>query len=583
MKLLTALDVLKQRLPEGGPVREVFLACGFTPIHLQTFLAAHLQLYFPTERIEITTGVYGDLVGNLERLQPAATRLSALCVVIEWSDLDPRLGIRNLGGWDVSDIPDVLESLHQHSQRLCQAIERFCGTVPISISMPTLPIPPLFISPLHQQHHHELQLREAVASMAASLSRNQGIRIISPQRLDELSPALQRFDVKAEILSGFPYSLDHASTLAELLAATIRNAPPRKGLITDLDDTLWSGILGEAGVDGICWEMDGRAHIHGLYQQFLASLASAGVLIAVASRNDEALVEQALSRKDMLLKRDSLFPLEVHWGLKSESVRRILRTWNIGPDAVVFVDDSPMEVAEVHEAFPEMDCIVFPNNNYQAFWDLMRRLRNSFGKSTVSIEDSIRLQSIRTVAAIGQSLQDAEGRADEFLKNAEASIVFSLGRDVHDSRALELINKTNQFNLNGKRFSESDWIGYLNEPGAFLLTANYEDKYGPLGKVSVLIGRDNGSLLTVDGWAMSCRAFSRRIEYQILRYLFDVFRFEEIIFEYRKTDRNGPLQGFFARLLQRPPDSVVRISNRCFSQRAPSLYHRVEDTLRHGA
>ena len=182
-----------------------------------------------------------------------------------------------------------------------------------------------------------------------------------------------------------------------------------------------------------------------------------------------------------------------------------------------------------------------------------------------------------------QSLQDAEGRADEFLKNAEASIVFSLGRDVHDSRALELINKTNQFNLNGKRFSESDWIGYLNEPGAFLLTANYEDKYGPLGKVSVLIGRDNGSLLTVDGWAMSCRAFSRRIEYQILRYLFDVFRFEEIIFEYRKTDRNGPLQGFFARLLQRPPDSVVRISNRCFSQRAPSLYHRVEDTLRHGA
>src|SRR5437773_12179807 len=117
-------------------------------------------------------------------------------------------------------------------------------------------------------------------------------------------------------------------------------------------------------------------------------------------------------------------------------------------------------------------------------------------------EDGIRdrdVTGVQTCALpiFGQSLQDAEGRADEFLKNAEASIVFSLGRDVHDSRALELINKTNQFNLNGKRFSESDWIGYLNEPGAFLLTANYEDKYGPLGKVSVLIGRDNGSLLTV--------------------------------------------------------------------------------------
>src|SRR5258708_40172043 len=105
-----------------------------------------------------------------------------------------------------------------------------------------------------------------------------------------------RLDVQSELLSGFPYQLSHASALAELLAALVRNPIAKKGLITDLDDTLWAGILGESGVDGISWHLEQKAHIHGLNQQFLASLASAGVLIAVASKNDPALVEQAFER-----------------------------------------------------------------------------------------------------------------------------------------------------------------------------------------------------------------------------------------------------------------------------------------------
>ena len=88
---------------------------------------------------------------------------------------------------------------------------------------------------------------------------------------DELSPLGRRLDVKAEVTTGFPYSLEHASRLAEFLAALIQELLPKKGLITDLDDTLWAGILGEIGVDGIAWDMADHAHMHGLYQQFLSS------------------------------------------------------------------------------------------------------------------------------------------------------------------------------------------------------------------------------------------------------------------------------------------------------------------------
>jgi len=443
------------------------------------------------------------------------------------------------------------------------------------MSTPTLPLPPIFTTRGGQAHHYECQLWNIASSLATSLTELRGVKLLNSRRLDELSPLVRRFDVKAEITSGFPYSLEHASRLAELLAALIRDSPPKKGLITDLDDTLWAGILGEIGVDRVSWDMAGHAHMHGLYQQFLGSLASAGVLLAVASKNDRALVEQALDRSDLLLKNESVFPLEVHWKPKSESVGRILETWNIGSADVVFIDDSPMEVAEVRAAFPEMECIVFPKGNYQAIWDLLKKLRDCFGKGIVSSEDMIRLSSIRAASTMISSAPKGGLGADDFLLKAEAVITFNLGTDPLDERALELINKTNQFNLNGKRFSESDWLNFLEAPAAFVLTASYEDKYGPLGKIAVIIGKIAGRKVYVSAWVMSCRAFSRRIEHQCLKYLFEKLDADEIFFDYIATPRNGPIQDFFTELLEGAPGPAPSVRNTCFNAKAPALFHRI--------
>lgn len=116
MHLLHALELLKEPISEPTTERELYLACGFTPLHLKTFLAAHLRLCLPKGRIEIKTGLYGDLVGNLERLKPSAGL--TVCIVVEWADLDPRLGIRSLGGWRVADIHDIVESAGRQSERL---------------------------------------------------------------------------------------------------------------------------------------------------------------------------------------------------------------------------------------------------------------------------------------------------------------------------------------------------------------------------------------------------------------------------------------------------------------------------------
>jgi len=574
VKLIDALTLIKRPLPKDAPISRIFLACGFTPLHLQTFLAASLRERSPAERCEISTGLFGDLAGNLERLDAAA--YDQLVVLIEWQDLDLRLGVRNLGGWRAGDLADIVISAERMLARIERAIERAAVSLPTYISLPTLPLPPLFTTPTKQASAHELRLRQAVASFGASLAAHSRVRILNAHRLDESSPLASRMDLQSDLLSGFPYQLSHASAIAQQLAALMRNAAPKKGLITDLDDTLWAGILGEIGVEGISWHLDQKTQVHGIYQQFLASLASAGVLTAVASKNEAALVEQAFARQDLLIGKQSLYPIDAHWGPKSESVRRILKTWNIAADAVVFVDDSPMELAEVKAAFPEIECLLFQKSDYAAFWQLLKTLRDFFGKAAVSEEDAIRLDSIRAGQALRASSNGDATSLDDFLQEAQPKVTVALGKDKNDHRAFELINKTNQFNLNGKRLNEAAWNNYLDDPSTFLMTVNYEDKYGALGKIAVLLGRIDDAAARIDYWVMSCRAFSRRVEHHSLNWLFENFNLAEITLDFQATDRNQPTQDFLASMTAEEPGKVMRISREIFLERCPKLFHHAK-------
>lgn len=572
MKLLEALQTLKKAPADGEPF-VVALACGFEPLHLETLLAAHLQQAMPARRVSVRPGLYGDLAGNVARL--GGVRAAAAAVVLEWADLDPRLGLRNRGGWLPASLPDVLDTARLRLEQIEAALTAPSERPPVALCLPTLPLPPADCVPGWQAGRLALELGALVAAFAARAARH-GVRIVDAQRLAEISPPAQRLDARSDLRSGFPYTLPHASAVAELLARLLHPPAPKKGLITDLDDTLWRGILGEAGVAGITWDLDHHSQAHALYQQLLHSLAAAGVLVAVASKNDPDLVEQALARDDLLLPRDCLFPIEVNWGQKSASVARILRQWNVGPDSVVFVDDSPMELAEVKAAHPDVECVRYPTEDDAAAVALLSRLRDLFGKERVTEEDGLRLASLRSQAAIANSgLQIAD--LDGFLRQAEAELALDFRTDPPDPRALELVNKTNQFNLNGIRFTEGEWRARLARPGAFLLVASYTDKYGPLGKIAALAGRVENGVLHIETWAMSCRAFGRRIEHACLAALFERLGATEVVFHFQPTPRNTPLQAFLEELLGAPPGPAARLTRERFAQACPPLFHRVRE------
>lgn len=571
VKLIEALKILRQPPAAGAEPLRLFLACGFMPVHLETFLNAHLRQRNDNRPVEVETGLFDDLSGTLERLSDADA--AAAAVVIEWPDLDPRLGIRTLSGWSPGDLPDIVETATRRLVHYADRIERAAKRRPVALCLPTLPLPPFAHTPGHMASAAELHVREAVAGFAARVAECPGVRLVNLQRLDQRSPPGERRDVNSELAAGFPYTTTHADAVADLLAASISPAPPKKGLVTDLDDTLWRGILGEVGVEGIAWDLDQHAHIHGLYQQLLHSLAGAGVLIAVASKNNADLVGAAFERDDMVFPRDAVFPMEVHWGRKSESVSRILDAWNIGADSVVLVDDSPIELAEVQAAHPEVECLQFPTRDPQAAYELFERLRDLFGKERVSEEDAMRLRSLRQ-ASHRKAEQVKSADADAFLARAEARLTLRLETE-DDARAFELINKTNQFNLNGRRIGEKEWLDRLSDPESFLLTARYEDKFGPLGEIAAVLGR-RGKRPAVEAWVMSCRAFGRRIEYQCLEQLFALLDAEAMEFAFEPTDRNAPLAEFFAELLGEAPTGPFELTRERFAERCPALHHAVE-------
>ncbi len=567
MRLARALEIVRRQATGTGEPSRAWLACGCEPLHLRTFLAAELMERLTPGRVEVQTGLFDDLAGNIERAGDAGD--DPVAIVVEWSDLDPRLGLRRLGGWRADQLDDIVAQTRTRLERLERAVIAAADGRRVVCVMPTLPLPPLFPQPPGHSGPHELALRASAADVAARLAAEPGISMVSHQRLDILSPPSARRDVKAELVAGFPYSLEHASVLAALLSELLYPPVPRKGLITDLDDTLWAGLLDEAGPGGVSWS--GADHRHALYQQLLASLAGAGVLIGVASRNDPGLVAEALGRPDLLVGRDALYPVEVTWGAKSRSIRRILETWNIAAETVVFIDDSALERDEARERLPGLVTLALPSDD-DGIWPFLERLRALFGKRVLSAEDGLRLESIRAAQALHSALATDDGASD-FLAEVDGTVEFHHGT-ADASRALELISKASQFNLNGERLREAD-LARATRRGGELVTVSYADRYGPLGVIAALLVTPGDGVATIDAWVMSCRAFARRVEHHTLRHVFDRFAADEIGIAFRPTARNVAVREFLASLNGHEPQDQLRLTRADFERGAPPLVHRV--------
>jgi len=405
VKLIEALEILRSREALEAEPLPVFLACGFQPLHLQTFIAGEIAMRVPDRLPRVEVGLFGNLTDSLERV--VASRLEAAAISIEWADLDPRLDIRSLGGWGPSKLGDIIAQADSTANRLARQIERCASMMPVSVNLPTLTPPPVFVTAGWQQGPEEARLDAVSRSLSERLASSDGVRLVSQQRLLMESSPAERADFASAVETGFPYTRQHADVLARLHSLNLFPPKPLKGLITDLDDTLWKGILGEEGPDGVHWDLEHHAQMHGAYQLMLQSLMEAGVMVAVASHNDSGLVRQIFSSGRLALQPDRIYPQVVNWEPKSNAVTQILRTWNVDATDVLFVDDSAHVLAEVKQAHPNINIRTFPTSDTHAAVQLLLDLRDLFGKARITEEGLVFLAALGRQLAVKTPIMDS--------------------------------------------------------------------------------------------------------------------------------------------------------------------------------
>ena len=230
MKLVDALRIVQQPA-EDASAFSLFLACGFTPLHLETFLKARLREANPKLSPVVHSGLFGDCFGNVDRI-PGGDDFDAAVIAMEWSDLDLRLGIRQLGGWSPDALADILATTVEQMQRFEHVIARAAEHAPLALSLPTLPLPPLMYVPGWHASTFELELRQHLAASAARLAdhRIQGVAGAMAGVLDDLAERPERLPQARRFLN---IHLDGLERITHRLEA---GATPPEGLPALLDE-----------------------------------------------------------------------------------------------------------------------------------------------------------------------------------------------------------------------------------------------------------------------------------------------------------------------------------------------------------
>lgn len=322
----------------------------------------------------------------------------------------------------------------------------------------------------------------------------------------------------------------------------------RKLVAVDLDDTLWGGVVGEVGWENVRLgghDPEGEAFVD--FQRALKSLTRRGVLLAIASKNEESVALEAIDRHpEMILRRDDFVDWRIDWQDKAANLADLVASLNLGLDAVVFLDDNPVERARVREALPEVLVPEWPEDKLLYRSALMQL--TCFDTPVLSDEDRVRAASYRDERE-RDALKARVGSVDTWIASLETTVVIEDLGPATLARTTQLLNKTNQMNLTTRRLTDQELLAWAEAPGRGVWTFSVTDRIGTLGLVGILglEGLQGGPARVVD-FVLSCRAFGRKLEETMLALAVEVARdrgCRSVGAELRTTERNGPCLRFF--------------------------------------
>jgi len=345
-------------------------------------------------------------------------------------------------------------------------------------------------------------------------------------------------------------SAEAMPALGHQLTALLRAALglTSKCLALDLDGVLWGGVIGEDGLAGIQLGGGPAGEAFVDFQRYLQSLTRTGVLLAVCSKNNpEDAVLPFRKHPEMVLREQDIAIFTANWKSKDENLREIATALNIGLDAMVFVDDNPAERSRVRQNLPEVEVVDLPADP-ALYVSALSRL-GLFETLAITREDRQRTASIRENLE-RKTLESTAGSVDDYLAQLDIQVQLAPFDEANLPRIVQLINKTNQFNLTTRRRGDAE-VRALLAAGAYTQAMRASDRFGDSGLTGVLIAIPDGAGLRVDTWLMSCRVLGRRLEEvmfaALVRYAAENHT-TQITGEYIPTAKNSQVADLYARL-----------------------------------
>lgn len=340
----------------------------------------------------------------------------------------------------------------------------------------------------------------------------------------------------------------YADHVCRLLAAM--RGKSKKALILDLDNTLWGGVIGDDGIAGIRIGQGnavGEAYVS--FQRYVLAMRERGVLLAVASKNTDEIARQVFrEHSDMLLREEHITLFQANWDDKASNIMAIADSLALGLDSFVFVDDNPAERGLIRRLLPQVAVPELPDD--PALYARTVAAAGYFETVAFSVEDRSRA-ALYAQNAQRIALQSRMGGVSDYLRSLEMRLSFSPFDEQGRARITQLINKSNQFNLTTRRYSEEEITRLTGDPSVFTLQVRLEDIFGDSGMISTLICRGRGAEWHIDTWLMSCRVLGRGVERAVLSELRRHAAragIETLVGVYRPTPRNEIVRDHYQKL-----------------------------------
>lgn len=422
-----------------------------------------------------------------------------------------------------------------------------------------------FVVPLHRElgnleanygFTESSYLHKLNAELAKSRPKN--VTLIDMDYIASAVGKIKWFDYSAYFLTKAGFRVDFLGIVAEIFAREINamKGKTRKCLVMDLDNTLWGGVVGDDGWDGI--EIDPHNAIGEAYryfQNYILHLKNRGVILAVCSKNEpEAARAPFEKNENMILKLSDIASFQANWNDKAGNIRAIAKELNIGLDSLVFVDDNPAEREIVRTYLPEVMVVELPEDPAEYVNALEKAA--PFEWMELTREDLKRSDSYQANQQRSE-LMESFVNYEEYLQALHMEAKAGLVEPTHVERFAQLINKSNQFNLRTQRYTEAQIEELRNDSSVRLLYVDLKDKFTGYGIISCIILRKQEEDCFVDTWLMSCRVLKRGVEdlaFEMVREEAKSMGCTRIIGEYIPSAKNAMVKNFYSSMGFEPTD-----------------------------